>query len=71
MSAETFLGDIGKAADDLGFGIESIDLGQVVLRPHGKNLHWSVVIQGRVIVITGDTLREILRPQPKRVEESR
>ena len=58
MSATEWLTEIGKAADDLGYGIVSLELGRIALVRNG---HASIVIE--TALLTGSLLRELLVSQ--------
>jgi hypothetical protein len=64
MTSEQWLADIGKAADELGFHIESIpSFRQIRLVPmYGKV---EITIEIDSVILGGDALRALLRKQEK------
>jgi hypothetical protein len=67
VSAEAYFADIGKAADDLGYGIVEVRVGDITLRPNDKS---DIVVRIETdrgyFPIDGALLRDLLVVRPKK-----
>ena len=60
MTQAEWLAEIGKVADELGYGISEITPGSIELHPLRPND--AATIRLETIFLSGDELRRILRP---------
>jgi hypothetical protein len=58
--------DLFEAAEELGYLVEEVRLGEVTLLPSHSHAGYDDAIIVRSIVLSGDHLRRVLRPLPER-----
>lgn len=56
---ETWLAEIGRAAEELGYGIRALEPDRIELMPFRENHDMTVVLRGRFL--SGDVMRTFLR----------
>ena len=63
-SAESFLAEIGRACDELGYGLMRLELGRIEVRPIGEPDVLIDISTDRMF-LSADTLRKVLAPRAK------